>query len=156
MCARCGCRTSQEIAQAIEDVGCLSLPSRHCATRSSVIPCEATFQLCQKAVRVFCCLPTGWDKVSAHQLRDLLVSCEQPDQALKLLLRNSRCQSSNTTAAAGGARGAGQGSSAQQHCKLQKAPDSSSASDPDSDGDSEQDDDDGDSDDDEWEQQHSC
>lgn len=32
----------------------------------------------------------GWDEVTCQQLKDMLESCSQPDQALHLLLRNSR------------------------------------------------------------------
>lgn len=33
---------------------------------------------------------TGWDKVTCQQLKSMLESCASPDQALRLLLRNSR------------------------------------------------------------------
>jgi hypothetical protein len=32
----------------------------------------------------------GWDKVTCLQLKDMLESCASPEQALHLLLRNSR------------------------------------------------------------------
>jgi hypothetical protein len=35
-------------------------------------------------------LSAGWDEVTCQQLKDMLESCSQPDQAMHLLLRNSR------------------------------------------------------------------